>query len=562
MEQKNKIIEDYIINISKQVNSQYNGLIDDDKISKAIEMFKDSSDDLETEIIPKINELVQEVIDNYLKLKEKEHEKIMLKNIEKNINSGFFIDMLKRNWNKTHNIYSLGNLIGELYTLHIINKDGYGFEYYMTKIETLYSQYGERKISPEQFELQKAKLISYVIATKFGININQEITQEDMLRVKNYFLQEYVSNGYVSHSFPEAYYESIMKNGLISSTDQRKDKPLEVQEIQDIFMNKGVVSPMGGYPFYGGSGIYYEHDFTKVFQHAIDSPEWFNWFTSSDHMTTYHSDVETFPYILRSEKDCRRNIDDLCKNARLSEEETKKVVDFYQKQYSKFSSPKLNVALISKKTLGKDDVLKAAPQNMDLFSTITYILKDGARQYTEHSDNVYIGTIPPDKLNVSVIPDASNYVNVNQYHRETQEHLISLENNLTVLQTAEENKSRLVPSMVPKVEKSKQEILSKKKLFVQQSSIQSKNSTPFISKKNSFDKRSQGELQIANQIKQKNKIIRQKKEQKRQMNKSKVKTLTSSSSQSKGFANTLVLSLIASFVVGALFMVVYTIIGK
>ena len=40
MEQKNKIIEDYIINISKQVNSQYNGLIDDDKISKAIEMFK------------------------------------------------------------------------------------------------------------------------------------------------------------------------------------------------------------------------------------------------------------------------------------------------------------------------------------------------------------------------------------------------------------------------------------------------------------------------------------------------------------------------------------------
>lgn len=58
MEQKNKIIEDYIINISKQVNSQYNGLIDGDKISKAIEMFKDSNDDLETEIIPKINELV------------------------------------------------------------------------------------------------------------------------------------------------------------------------------------------------------------------------------------------------------------------------------------------------------------------------------------------------------------------------------------------------------------------------------------------------------------------------------------------------------------------------
>ena len=76
MEQKNKIIEDYIINISKQVNSQYNGLIDDDKISRAIEMFKDSNDDLETEIIPKINELVQEVIDNYLEFK-KQIEEVM-----------------------------------------------------------------------------------------------------------------------------------------------------------------------------------------------------------------------------------------------------------------------------------------------------------------------------------------------------------------------------------------------------------------------------------------------------------------------------------------------------
>ena len=51
------------------------------------------------------------------------------------------------------------------------------------------------------------------------------------------------------------------------------------------------------------------------------------------------------------------------------------------------------------------------------------------------------------------------------------------------------------------------------------------------------------------------------------MNKPKVKTLTSSSQNkgspsSKGFVNALVLSLIATFVAGALFMVVYMIIGK
>ena len=58
METKNQYIEQYIKSISAQVNNQYGKeLIDNDKISRALIMFKDSSEDLETEIIPKINKL-------------------------------------------------------------------------------------------------------------------------------------------------------------------------------------------------------------------------------------------------------------------------------------------------------------------------------------------------------------------------------------------------------------------------------------------------------------------------------------------------------------------------
>lgn len=83
--------------------------------------------------------------------------------------------------------------------------------------------------------------------------------------------------------------------------------------------------------------------------------------------------------------------------------------------------------------------------------------------------------------------------------------------------------------------------------------------------KKGFDQRSQSEVQIANQIKDKNKIIKYQKEQQRQKNKPKVKTLTQSSSSSsstgnKGFANVITLSLIVSFVCGALFMIVYMLI--
>ena len=56
METKNQYIEQYIKSVSAQVNNQYGKeLIDNDKISRALIMFRDSSEDLETEIIPKIN---------------------------------------------------------------------------------------------------------------------------------------------------------------------------------------------------------------------------------------------------------------------------------------------------------------------------------------------------------------------------------------------------------------------------------------------------------------------------------------------------------------------------
>lgn len=80
----------------------------------------------------------------------------------------------------------------------------------------------------------------------------------------------------------------------------------------------------------------------------------------------------------------------------------------------------------------------------------------------------------------------------------------------------------------------------------------------------SFTKRSDSEIKIAQQIKQKNMIIKQQKEYQRSLEKNKVKTLTKSSksgnaSSSSGFANILILTLITGFIAGAIFMVIYNI---
>ncbi|MEE0683776.1 MAG: hypothetical protein UC703_05130 [Bacilli bacterium] len=486
------------------------------------------------------------MVDNQNQVTFEDKEKLMFINIEKNINSEFFLNILKKNYERYHNVHYIGDLIGELYIHHIIHKDGYDFESYMKQFEELYSAYKDRELSPEQFELQKSKMIAGAIASKLGIDVHGDVKDDDLSKIQNYFLQEYVSYGYVTHAFPDAYYDSIVENGLVASISDRIEKPKDIQQIQDLFMAKGITSPMGGYPYYGGSGIYYEHDFTRVFQHAVDSPEWFNWFTSSDHTATYHKNVETSPYILRSEENCRVNVEDLCRNADLNSYESKKVLDFFQEQYRKFSSPKLNVAFIPKRVVGKSDISKAVPSNMDLLSTISYVLKDGAKQYTEHNGNVHFETITPEQFKISVIPSANIYMFANQYFRESKEHLTNFQSNLSVLDTVENNQHRLVPSMIPKIEVAKQVIIDKQN-----------QSNCF------FDQRSPKEIELANQIKQKNQIIKAYNAEQKQQDRPKVKTLGSATvRKNNGFSSGISLLLVVCFIVIVLFIIILVMDGR
>lgn len=381
-------------------------------------------------------------------------ENLMLTNLDKAFNSKFIMKILKKNWSRTHNISVLGNIIGEIYNHMIIHKDGYNFEYYIKQMESLYSKLGTKQIDITQFDIEKAKIISFIIANKLGLDTSKSISSTDMNKIKSYYLKEYIENGYVSHSFPEAYRESIMKNGLIAAPEQRNLTPDKTQEIQEMFMDKGIAAPIGGYPYYGKSGIYYEHDFTKVFQHAINSPEWFNWFTSADHLKGFQS-IEKSPYVLRDEKACKRNILDLCSNADLSEEQSKTVIQFYQETYDKLKSPILNVGLISKNIVGKFDISKAVPSELGLLDTIIYTMKDKAGQYIEHQGNVHNETINPSNIKITHIPTANRYMKVNRYERETKEHLTDPKLNLEILERAENHKNRMAPRMAEKVESTK-----------------------------------------------------------------------------------------------------------
>ena len=67
IEQKNQLIEQYINELVLSINSKYVGLITDEKKKKAVEMFKNSNGDLKSEIIPKINEIANQMIEDFVK---------------------------------------------------------------------------------------------------------------------------------------------------------------------------------------------------------------------------------------------------------------------------------------------------------------------------------------------------------------------------------------------------------------------------------------------------------------------------------------------------------------
>ena len=518
-------------------------------------------------------------------------EQLMLEKLNSNLYSETFIRILQDNWNKYHNLHYLGDLIGEVYNYHVLFKDGEGFEEYITELSGMYDSHYEgiqdRTLSEDSvnylkfnFEKERAEFIAASIADRLGIDY-KTATPEEKEQIKSYFLREYVEEGYVFHAFPDAYRESIEEKGLIVSPDGRGNSADDKLEVEKIFLSHGVVTPIGGYPFYGGSGIYYEHDFRRMFHHTSESPEWFKWFTSGDHTTTNQADVAYSPYILRDKEACRKNVEDLCKNAGLSKEETEYVMSFFNKYYELYKSPELSVALIPKKAVGKADVSTLGVEGMRPEQAIGSIMSDERGIFEEHIGNVSHEDIPRESFDVVSVPPAGMYVQAPEsYKTETKEHLVDKEYNLSRIEQILK-KDSLVPELrqgledaraginngsyddsvtleaAPTVDEPTAEVSSEPKGDVEPKS----DTTPALPEAGStqeeyFDVRSPEEEHMAAVIRSENQTIAKKKEADRAINKPYVYTLIN---DNKPSGNGFVSSITVSIIVGILIAMMVTI---
>jgi len=699
MNQKNKMIKDYIANIANQVNSQYNGLIDDDKISRTIKMFSNSNEDFETEIIPKINKMVQEVIDNYLEFKRQIEEMIKSREVEQ------FDELAILDLNTDKNGVFLSQQQIDLLMITELQSKEQIKEYIETmcgqfpykNVEDIIENY-ESIITPEQLEQAKRTLFEKYQASIIDYISNSQMSDAEKARVKLERLGingqelemclEQVSQGKINETF--IYLGQKYGNDFITKLNRTMNDDFdnvksvsyeEMKSLSDLIsrdksidtiimatgtFNNSVYPSLNGNvfdPFLTKKALQYcaNHDIHMRYHTLFDQSrveqllnqgkglkdhdqilaemksfvqvsmqyiEKYNRQLSDGSMLI--NEVEIFNELVEKNKDNKNAPYEMIweKYFGITSEELASCFDGLKKpngvEYM-YNETTLTESPFKRQkveeTLNK--IINANPNLIDRFgdqmhlSDEDIITKQGRDNLQETAQmikriqdkKIYVGGrekyiktectehdfhfTKPFLKNVNTMQQNGQKVYLWQVKRKMQDYIsktytssgVNFERSTywSLFGKNDHNLVRANKSIVKENRKRKEEGKKEKPLintmsaglipdgkkFSNIKSLKSNNKQQKQltqqEKLNPFSKRSQSEIQVHQQIKQKNQIIKQQKAQKKQMNKPKVKTLTqstsnSSSTGSKGFTNVVTLSLIVSFVCGALFMIAYMLI--
>ena len=699
MEQKNKYIEQYINNIALQINDKYKGLMDEDKISRAINMFKDSFDDLETVIIPRIDELAQKVINDFLEF-QKQIQELMKINREHQQNDLATLDLNT----EQNGIYLSQQQIDLLMITDINTKEELkdyienicgqfpnkkvedvipNFDSIMSlqQLEeskrTLYQKYQDGLISyldnARMSDVQKAK----VKLERLGIN-GQEldycltlVSQSRISEAFNYLGQKYGDNFITkfNRSMNDDFenIKDVSYDEMKSLSEMiKRGKSIDTIIVATGKFDNSIYQTMNGKvfdPYLTGKALQFCYSNKKHMRyHALFDQ------AHVDNLLKQGKGLKDHDQILAEMKAyVKMSMDYIEKNNRQLSDGTMLIntVEVFNELVEKNKSDKGSpYSMVWEKYFGitieeiiscfdgikkpsgvefmyNETTLTESPQKRAMVEKVLYqieqkqsgfidvigdqmhlsdedvMTKIGLQNLTETAQmlkrfqngkvivNGQIKEIKPKKTectehdfhftkafleNINILNQSGQNTDLWSIKRGMQDIISKTYNQNGVkfekstywslfgkndhnivranISIQKENFERRKKGLPEKrlIETMSAGLIPDGKTFSSIKSLRAEKEQNDLQRKEEnkfFDQRSQGEIEIAKQIKQKNQMIKQQNEQARQMNKPKVRTLSahsSNSSQNKGFTNVLILSLIASFVAGALFMIVYMIV--
>jgi len=170
-------------------------------------------------------------------------------------------------------------------------------------------------------------------------------------KVYNYFIDRYYENWFAYHWFNWAFEDSIIQNWLTG--DIRVWNNADIDKIIEIIKRHNYWTV----DFFSRSFLncswkffYTDRWFPETYYYSVSSPEWFATFTGWINC----SNLEERPFNSRNYELSKQNVIELCdtKN-RITAEEKRCILDFFEKYWRIFASPKATpkLALIKKKAL-------------------------------------------------------------------------------------------------------------------------------------------------------------------------------------------------------------------
>lgn len=317
----------------------------------------------------------------------------------------------------------VSDLIGDVYTYCFVHNDGSDLDIndLINYVERMGEAYFDCDGDEKGIQDIRSKELAKSIAQRLDIDIlNGTISKEDDQRIQDYFLTNFVENGYVMHSFSGAVEDSIREHGFSSS--KRIWDGNKIIQIANMFKEKGTLSPVGAYSYYSGGGMYVENNACDIYWHGLSAPEWFKWFTSANH-NVQSANIEDSPYYLRNYEGCKQNVSDLCDNSGLNEAEKESVMEMFEKNWEMLGTERMCVALIPKSVIGKNNREDAIIPGQNCVDTIKTVLSDGRGQYIEHQGNSLKQTVTEKDMIIMGLPNSREIFGEHKYKRETKEEL-------------------------------------------------------------------------------------------------------------------------------------------
>lgn len=476
-QEKNKIIEKYIINISNQINDQYNNLIDAEEISKVVNMFKDSNEDLGT-IIDKINQLVNNNLSKLIITKfkrEMPHKNIIIESIIKSmmgtINyddmnlfitnhfneicnlSEFELSALclnefrkKRNYDVqvdhklsiilqdvlnssefgelcksvlsnpttagehndllidgaflSHNLLKTRKIINFISQYIIIHRDAYD-------IKNIYNILKSVNINEiDDLEIEKLFDLLIVSSVSKKFNLKDTSSLESKKFIFKYIYSNFIDNGFCFQGINGIYESSVKKNGL--TTNFSNDNNDELKLVDEIFKKHGLGKIFSSKLDEVGDNSYYylTDDMGLAFHYSYHNPEYFSYFVAtSNSMPDYKYD--RMGYYMRSYDSCKNNLNKLCINYKLEDEEIQIVMHCFDKLWRQNVANLENnsIVMVQRNLINRN---KVKLDNIDFNKTSITDIVAQLRKSNYLIDKQY-DDIPSDKIDVIKVPVLSKF---------------------------------------------------------------------------------------------------------------------------------------------------------